>query len=108
MKARMSMMLHSLQCSSKVVTWKFVITEELLGLIPMHGITTGQDTELLLNELLCLVIYGVPVLSGGKTGVIGKLNAKVSRMTPNFQCIIHKEVLCCKVLKMNYVLKRVV
>jgi hypothetical protein len=102
MKARMSMMLHSLQCSSKVVTWKFVITEELLGLIP------GEDTELLLNELLCLVIYGVPVLSGGKTGVIGKLNAKVGQMTPNFQCIIHKEVLCCKVLKMNYVLKRVV
>jgi hypothetical protein len=36
---------------------------------------------------------GVPVLSGCKNGVVGKLNAKVSRRIPNFQCIIYQEVL---------------
>jgi hypothetical protein len=29
-------------------------------------------------------------------------------MIPHFQCIIHQEVLCCKVLKLNVVLKRFV
>jgi hypothetical protein len=53
------------------------------------------------------VINGAPALSGCKNGV-GKVNAKVSRTIPNFQSIIHQEVLCCKVLKMNDVLERVV
>jgi hypothetical protein len=47
------------------------------------------------------VTNGAPVLSDCKNGVIGKPNATVSLMIPNFQCIIHQEVLCCRVLKMN-------
>jgi hypothetical protein len=53
----------------------------------MHGTTTGEDIfceaegllqeyELPLNELLCLVTDGAPILFGCKYGVIGKLNAK--------------------------------
>jgi hypothetical protein len=38
----------------------------------------------------------------------GKLNAKVCRTIPNLQCVIHREELCCKVLKINDVLKRIV
>jgi hypothetical protein len=53
----------------------------------------------------CVVVTdGVSVLSDSKNGVIGKLNAKVGRMIPNFQCIIYQEVLFCKVLKINDVL----
>jgi hypothetical protein len=76
----------------------------------MHGNTTGEDIfsdverqlqqyELPLNEILCLVTEGTPALSGCKNGVLGKLNVKFCRMIPNFDCIIHQEVLCCKVLK---------
>jgi hypothetical protein len=67
-----------------------------------------QKYVLLLNELLCIVTDGVSELSECKKGVLGKLNAKVDRMIPNFQCIIHQEVLFCKVLKMNDVLRCVV
>jgi hypothetical protein len=51
----------------------------------MQGTTTGKDIfceterllhkyELSLNELLRLVIYGVPSLSGCKYGEVGELN----------------------------------
>jgi hypothetical protein len=54
------------------------------------------------------VTCGVPALSSCKNGVTGKLNAKVGKTIPCFHCIIHEEVLCCKLLKMNVVLKWVV
>jgi hypothetical protein len=54
------------------------------------------------------VTDGAPALSGCKNGVTRILNAKVRRTNPNFQCIIHQEVLCCKVLKMNDLSKQVV
>jgi hypothetical protein len=57
---------------------------------------------------LCFVTSGAPALSGCKNGVMGKLNARLGRRIPNFQCIIQQEVLCCKVLKINYVLKWII
>jgi hypothetical protein len=87
MKAQTSLRLHSLQYSSKVATWKLVITEELLEFPCMVPLLVNtflcevegllQKFELPLNELLCLVIHGVPLLSGCKNGVIGKLNTNV-------------------------------
>jgi hypothetical protein len=75
-------------CNSKVVA-----TEELLDLIPMYGTTTGEDIfceverllqkyGLPLNELVCLMVRGVPALSGCKNGVIRKLNARIGRIIP--------------------------
>jgi hypothetical protein len=53
-----------------------------------------QVYELPLNELLYLVTDGVTAMLGCKYDVLGKLNAKDGRKTPNFQCITHHELLC--------------
>jgi hypothetical protein len=57
---------------------------------------------------IVLVSDGSPVFYGCKNNITGKLNAKVGLTILNFQCVIHQEVLCCKVLKENHIFKRVI
>ncbi|XP_076764856.1 general transcription factor II-I repeat domain-containing protein 2-like [Xylocopa sonorina] len=78
---------------------------ELLELIPMHGTTTGHDIfnsvfELLqkynlpLSKLNSVATDGAPSMTGKNNG--SKIHHK--------HCIIHQEVLCTKVIKIENVL----
>jgi hypothetical protein len=78
----------------------FLFSEELLELISVRVTTTDevfykverllQRYELPVNEFLCLMTDGAPAFSDCKSGVVGKLNAKVGHMISNFQCIVHQ------------------
>jgi hypothetical protein len=78
-----------------------IITEELLELIPVHGITVGEDIfcelqkmieeyELPFNKLVCLVTGDSPVI-GSNIGVVGQMNEKLGGKIHNFHFIIHQE-----------------
>ena len=98
------------------------ITEELLEVIPMHGTTTGDDIfdalmiaikkyNLPMNNLVSLATDGAPSMTGVTRGVVGRLKAYVkthhNRSFQHFHCIIHQQVLCSKVIKIDNVFKTV-
>uniref|UniRef100_A0A671WXQ4 DUF4371 domain-containing protein n=1 Tax=Sparus aurata TaxID=8175 RepID=A0A671WXQ4_SPAAU len=80
--------------------------EELVGLIPMEGHTTGEaifqkidaffdERELDLQKVCLLVTDGAPAMIGRLQG----LTARLSTIAPHMQflhCIIHQSVLCAK------------
>ena len=97
----------------------FNIFEELLELIPMHGTTTGQDIfnsvfELLkkynlpLSKLISVATDGAPSMSGKNNGFVALLQQKIMEIhgtkIHHTHCIIHQEVLCTKIIKMENVL----
>jgi hypothetical protein len=49
-----------------------------------------------------------PAMSTSKNGALGKLNGKIGGRIHKFHCIIHQEVMCCKILTLNNILKQVV
>ncbi|XP_065676774.1 general transcription factor II-I repeat domain-containing protein 2-like [Hydra vulgaris] len=98
--------------------FKYEITEELLELIPMHGTTTCADIfleiekipdkyKLPITKLVSIVADGAPAMIGSKKGLVGKLNEKIGKEINNFYCIIHQEVLCRKIIDLDYVIKRI-
>ena len=100
------------------------IIEELAEIVPMSGTTKADDifTKLIdaldklgvdWTELVSLATDAVPQMIGRRAGVASLLKNKVLSINPNQQiscihCIIHQEVLCSKVLKMNHVMDVVV
>lgn len=100
------------------------VTEEFLELIPIHGTTTGEDIndavwsildkyKLPLNKLVAVTTDGAPAMTGKVKGFVSRLEAKLKDKYPeklklqSFHCIIHQQVLCSKILKMDNVLKTI-
>ena len=98
----------------------FEIFEEMLSFQSMMGQTTGKDMlneflkcmntrNLTFNKLECVSTDGCPNLAGQKEkGLIYRLRKIVETECPNrsplfIHCIIHQEVLCKSVLKLEHV-----
>ena len=94
------------------------ITEELLEVIPMHGTTTRDDIfdtlmiaikkyDLPMNKLVSLATGGAPSMTGAISGVVGRLKDYVKIQHnisfQHFHCIIHQQVLCSKLFKIDNV-----
>jgi len=100
------------------------VTEEFVELVPMKGTTTADDIfQTLVGTLdklgvdwaktVSLATDGAPQMIGKKAGVPTKLKEKVLVVNPSHQvhnvhCIIHREMLCSKTLKMDNVMDVVV
>ena len=80
--------------------------EELLGLIPLEGHTTGEvifqkivsffnEHELDLQKVCLLVTDGAPAMVGRVQGLVARLSAIAPHMQ-YLHCIIHQSVLCAK------------
>lgn len=104
---------------------KMQVTEELVELVPMKGTTTGDDIfDSLVGALdkigvdwkktVSITTDGAPQMIGRKAGVATKLKEKLLAMTNSdhqihgIHCIIHREVLCSKILKMSHVMDVVI
>ncbi|XP_042228654.1 general transcription factor II-I repeat domain-containing protein 2-like [Homarus americanus] len=100
------------------------VTEEFVKLVPVKGTTTGEDIFVGLvgaldklgvdwAQTVSLATDGAPQMMGRKADVATKLKEKLRAVNPNHQiynvhCIIHKEVLCSKTLKMDKVMDVVI
>lgn len=101
------------------------LTEELVELVAMKGTITGDDIlESLVGTLdkigvdwtktVSLATDGAPQMVGRKAGVATKLKEKLQAMNNSDQqihsihCIIHRKVLCSKILKMDHVMDVVI
>ncbi|UYV66761.1 hypothetical protein LAZ67_4002786 [Cordylochernes scorpioides] len=98
----------------------FNVFEELLELVPMHGTTTGEDIFNCVHDLLqkynlpqskltSVATDGAPSMTVKNTGFVALLRKKLSEIFDgsnihHTHCIIHQEVLCTKVIKMENVL----
>uniref|UniRef100_A0AAY5KZX0 HAT C-terminal dimerisation domain-containing protein n=1 Tax=Esox lucius TaxID=8010 RepID=A0AAY5KZX0_ESOLU len=101
------------------ITADFQIMEEFSVMKSMKGTTTGNDlfTEvnacldmlgLKWDKLAGVTTDGCPNLTGKNVGLLKRMQDKVTEMNPLqkltfLHCIIHQEVLCKTVLKMNHV-----
>ena len=101
------------------ISTDFKITEELAAMQSMKGTTTGSDLFTELNacldklglkwdKLAGVTTDGCPNLTGKNVGLLKRMQDKVKEMNPEqkltfLHCIIHQEVLCKSVLKMNHV-----
>ena len=99
-------------------------TEELVEIVSMSGTTKADDVFMKLvnaldklgvdwTKLVSLAMDGALKMVGRRAGVASFLKNKVLSINSNQQiscihCIIHQEVLCSKVLKMNHVMDVVV
>lgn len=100
------------------------VYEELLELVPLHDTTTGEDIfnavykllqkyNLDMSKLSSVATDGAPSMTGVNNGFIKLLQTKIRETCndkPDFHhihCIIHQEVLCSKVIKLESVLKAV-
>lgn len=59
---------------------------------------------------MCVANDGAPSMTGKQNGFVAKLMAKQKEVCPSckfhhIHCIIHQEVLCSKIIKMNHVLQ---
>uniref|UniRef100_A0A023F0X1 Proteinral transcription factor ii-i repeat domain-containing protein 2b n=1 Tax=Triatoma infestans TaxID=30076 RepID=A0A023F0X1_TRIIF len=98
---------------------KCEISEELLSVHPMKDTTTGEDfflaveeclvkVSLTWNKIVSVTTDGCPSLTGKNVGLLKRIRDKVKELQPEhdilfLHCIIHQEVLCRKVLKLNHV-----
>lgn len=101
------------------ITKDFQITEELASMQSMKGTTTGKDLmtevntcleklQLKWDKLAGVTTDGCPNLTGKNVGLLKRMQDKVTEINPEqkltfLHCIIHQEVLCKTVLKMNHV-----
>ncbi|GCC25428.1 hypothetical protein chiPu_0003838 [Chiloscyllium punctatum] len=99
------------------ITMDFKITEELAAMQSMKGTTTGNDLFMEVNvclgtlglkwdKLAGVTIDGCPNLTGKNVGLLKRMQDKVTEIDPEqklvfLHCIIHQEVLCKSVLKIN-------
>uniref|UniRef100_A0A669BDA4 SPIN-DOC-like zinc-finger domain-containing protein n=1 Tax=Oreochromis niloticus TaxID=8128 RepID=A0A669BDA4_ORENI len=101
------------------ITAGFQVTEELAAMQSMKGTTTGNDlfTEvnacleklgLKWDNLAGVTTDGCPNLTGKNVGLLKRMQDKVTEINPVqkltfLHCIIHQEVLCKIVLKMDHI-----
>ena len=106
------------------ISENFEITEELLSMESMKDATTGEDifecventfrtVELPWQKMVSVTTDGYPSLTGKSVGLPKRLSDRVAEINCTrelifLHCIIHQEVLCEKVLGMNYVVDPVV
>lgn len=100
------------------------IAEKLLEIIPLYGTTTGEDIfdavwsilgkfNLPLDRLVSVTTDGATSMTGETKGFVSRLTGKLQDEYPDkpkirtFHCLIHQQVLCLKILKMDKVLKTV-
>lgn len=99
------------------------VTEEFLGLYPMHGTTTGKDLyeqvsgcvndmELPWDKLVGLTTDGAPAMCGHKSGLVARIRERKKEKDStgeliSYHCIIHQESLCGKALKMEHVMSTI-
>ncbi|XP_077971735.1 general transcription factor II-I repeat domain-containing protein 2-like [Styela clava] len=102
----------------------FCITEELLSMESLKGTTTGHDlfnsvmhsletSQLCLDKLVSITTDGAPSLTGKHTGLIKRINDKITADYPlhkvlSFHCIIHQGSLCKSRSDFKHVVKPVV
>ncbi|KAF0749188.1 general transcription factor II-I repeat domain-containing protein 2-like, partial [Aphis craccivora] len=105
------------------VNANFEITEELRALESLSSTTTGEDIfKALLNtfknldldfeNLVSITTDGAKSMIGSKSGLIGRINSKMSELNLSppigIHCIVHQQALCGKVLDLkNVILRRV-
>ncbi|XP_078134287.1 general transcription factor II-I repeat domain-containing protein 2A-like [Sander vitreus] len=105
------------------ITADFQVTEELAAMQSMKGTTTGNDLFTEVNACLDMLglnwdklagvtTDGCPNLTGKNVGLLKRMQDKVTEINPVqkltfLHCIIHQEVLCKTVLKMNHVVDAV-
>ncbi|KAG6926376.1 GTF2I repeat domain containing 2 [Chelydra serpentina] len=97
----------------------FEITEELAGMCSMTGRTTGKEISsevikcmndklgLDFTNLVAICTDGAPAMCG-KNGAVTLLEEFIGRQITKHHCIIHRQVLCSKVLKFEHVMSVVV
>lgn len=101
------------------ITADFQVTEELAAMQSMKGTTTGNDLFIEVNacldklglkwdNLAGVTTDGCPNLTGKNVGLLKRMQDKVTEINPVqkltfLHCIIHQEVLCKIVLKMDHV-----
>ncbi|XP_061092579.1 protein FAM200A-like [Conger conger] len=99
------------------------VTEEILDIKSMHGTTTEKyifekvcqsvtDMKLPWNKLIGLTTDGAPAMCSEKSGLVGRMRVKMQEENCTgelkvYHCIIHKETLCGKVLKMEHLMSTV-
>ena len=102
------------------ITKDFEVTEELAAMQSMKGTTTGSDlfTEvnacfdklgLKWDKLASVTTDGCPNLTGKNLGLLKRMQDKVTEVNSEqklvfLHCIIHQNVLCKSVLKLNHVI----
>ena len=98
----------------------FNVSEELAGMQSMQGRTTGKDicsaiidcvTKKLSSDfknLVGLSTDGAPAMCGKTNGAMALLQEHIGRKIIINHCIIHRQVLCSKVLKFDHVMLIVV
>ncbi|XP_078120393.1 general transcription factor II-I repeat domain-containing protein 2A-like [Sander vitreus] len=102
------------------ITADFQVTEELAAMQSMKGTTTGNDLftevnaclDMKWDKLAGVTTDGCPNLTGKNVGLLKRMQDKVTEINPVqkltfLHCIIHQEVLCKTVLKMNHVVDAV-
>lgn len=101
------------------ITMDFKIMEELAAMQSMKGTTTGNDLfmpgnacldilGLTWDKLVGVTLNGCPNLMGKNVELLKRMQDKVIETDPEqklvfLHCIIHQEVLCKSVLKMNHI-----
>uniref|UniRef100_A0A8C5S0G8 Uncharacterized protein n=1 Tax=Laticauda laticaudata TaxID=8630 RepID=A0A8C5S0G8_LATLA len=99
------------------------ITEELLEMKSIHGTTTGKDLfeavsqcvndmKLPWDKLMGLTTDRTPSMCGEKSGLVGRMREKMKNenctgVLTAYHCLMHKETLCGKTLKMEHVMSTV-
>lgn len=83
--------------------------EELLGLVSLHGRTTGEiifneiskllaTKNVSIDNIVSVVTDGAPAMISEKEGLVGRMKQINSSIIP-YHCIIHNTVLCAKLSK---------
>lgn len=99
------------------------VTEEYLDLVPFKGTTTAEDIfggleevfdnfALRWDRMYSLAVDGAPVMLGHITGLVGRVRRKVLEAGGleiiAVHCIIHKENLCARAVRLKHVMDVVV
>ncbi|XP_077288029.1 general transcription factor II-I repeat domain-containing protein 2-like [Arctopsyche grandis] len=105
-------------------TSEFEIIEELLSMESLKDQTTGDDIfkkiedciaayNLQWKKLVSVTTNGARNLTGKNVGTVKKIQDRIREIDPDYNlialhCIIHQEVLCKNVLKVDHVTSRVI
>lgn len=93
------------------------VTEEVMDIKSMHETATGKDSfvfcvtdmKLPWDKLIRPTSDVAPAMRSEKSGLVGRMQVKMQEENCTveltaYHCIIHQEVLCGKVLKMDHVM----
>ena len=104
---------------ARFISNDYLIKEELLNIVPLKDRTRGIDVKEAMMDaiakanlpkakLTAIITNGAPAMIGSVNGLVGL--CKADQTFPefwNFQCIIHREQLVSKLLKLDNVMKTI-